>query len=128
MSIEENKAVVRRYIEEVLNRGHVEVVDELFVPEMHEQVKEIAAIFHTGFPDMRETIEDLIAEGDIVAARWTFQGTHLGEFDDLPATGKSVTMTGMSFYRIGDGKILDDWAEWDELGLLEQLGVRPQVI
>lgn len=127
MSIEENKAIVGRYIEEVLNGGHLEVVDELFSSDMHEQVKQIATIFRTGFPDMRETIEELIAEGDIVAARWIFQGTHLGEFDELPATGKSVTMTGMSFYHIGGGKIFDDWAEWDELGLLEQLGARPQV-
>ncbi len=127
MSLEENKAIVRRYIEEVLNKGHLEVVDELFALDMHEQVKQIAAIFRTGFPDLRETIEDLIAEGDIVAARWTFHGTHLGEFDDLPATGKPVTMTGMSFYHMGGGKILDDWAEWDELGLLDQLGARLQV-
>ena len=126
MSLEENKAIVRRYIEEVLNGGHLEVIEELFTPDMHEQVKSIATIFRTGFPDMHETIDDLIAEADIVAARWTFQGTHQGEFDDLPATGKPITMTGMSFYHLSGGKILDDWAEWDELGLLEQLGVRPQ--
>ena len=125
MPPEENKAIVRRYIEEVLNGGHLEVVDELFTPAMHQQVKRIAAAFRTAFPDMHETIEDLIAEGDIVAARWTFHGTHQGEFDDLPASGKSVTMTGMSFYHLGGSKVLDDWAEWDELSLLEQLGARP---
>jgi steroid delta-isomerase-like uncharacterized protein len=122
MSVEENKAIVRRYIEEVLNNGNLGAVDELFAPEMHEMVKQIAASFLAAFPDRHETIEALVADGDRVVACWTWHGTHLGEFEGIPATGRQITRTGMAFYHLRGGKIIEDWAEWDWLDLLEQLG------
>lgn len=121
MSIETNKALVRRYIDDVLGHGHLDAIDEIFAPTMRPQVRRIAIRFRSAFPDMYETIEDLLAEENKVAARWTFHGTHWGEFLGVAPTGKSVTMSGMSFYLIEKGQILDDWAEWDQAGLLEQL-------
>lgn len=121
MSQDYNKAIVRRYIEEVLNAGNLERIKELFVPEMHEMVGEVATFLRAAFPDMRETIESLIAEEDMVAARWTWQGTHLGEYEGISPTGKQIQRTGMAFYRIRDGKIVEDWAEWDWLDFLSQL-------
>jgi steroid delta-isomerase-like uncharacterized protein len=125
MSTEANKAVVRRYIMEVLNLGQIEAIDLLFGPAIRERVRWFATMFRRAFPDMQETIEALVAEGDAVAARWTFRGTHLGEFRGIAPTGKAIEMTGMSLYLLTDGKIQNDWAEWDELGLLQQLGALP---
>lgn len=121
MPLDSNKAIVHSYIEEVLNAGNLERIKELFVPEMHEMVSEIATSLRAAFPDMQETIESLIAEGDTVAARWTWQGTHLGEFEGISPTGRHIQRTGMSFYCIREGKIVEDWAEWDWLDFLSQL-------
>jgi predicted ester cyclase len=121
MSSDDNKAIVRRYIEEVLNAGKLKLIDELFVPDMHEMVGEIATSLRAAFPDMRETIESLIAEEDLVAARWTWYGTHLGEYEGIVPSGRQIQRSGMAFYRIQDGKIVEDWAQWDWLEFLEQL-------
>ena len=91
-----------------------------------EGVKRLAAMVHAAFPDLNFTIEDLIAEGDKVVYRYTIRGIHQNDFMGIPATGKAVKVTGIHIYRIGDGKLQEEWENWDMLGLLRQLGVIPQ--
>jgi steroid delta-isomerase-like uncharacterized protein len=87
--------------------------------------KDLAAAYYIAFPDLQVTVQDLIAEGDKVAARYTISGTQQGEFQGIPATGKHVTITETDIYRIVGGKIVEHWAEFDALGMLQQLGVVP---
>lgn len=127
MAAAENKAIVRRYIEEVLNGGQLGLVDELFAPSLQEQVKGIAADLRASFPDMRERIETLVAEGETVAAVWIFTGTQQGEFLGIAPTGRKVEIVGMSVYYLESGRIVDDMAVLDLLGAARQLGARLQV-
>jgi steroid delta-isomerase-like uncharacterized protein len=77
------------------------------------------------FPDARITVEDDISEGDIVASRWTMTGTHLGEFQGVPASGKSIKVSGVDFSRVADGRITEHWAQFDLMALLQQIGAIP---
>jgi steroid delta-isomerase-like uncharacterized protein len=117
-----NKAIVRQYIEQVLNERHLELVDDLFAPELHEQVKRHAKDLHGAFPDAHEKIDTLISEGDIVAALWVLTGTHRGTFLGIPPTGRQVSILGMSFYHLRDGRIVDDTAVSNLLAGAKQLG------
>ena len=127
MSTEENKAVVRREQEELWNHtGNLDAAQELFAPEQAEAAKQEAADFRRGFPDVVSTIEDLIAEGDKVVARWRARATHQGEYMGIPATSKEVEFTGVSVYRIEAGKIAESWNVEDELGLMRQIGAVPE--
>ena len=127
MSAEENKAVVRREQEELWNHtGNLDAAEELFVPDLVEAAKQEAADFREGFPDVVSTIEDLIAEGDKVVARWRARATHQGEYMGIPPTGKEVEFTGTSVYRIEAGKIAQSWNEEDELSLMRQIGAIPE--
>jgi steroid delta-isomerase-like uncharacterized protein len=135
MSTEENKATVRRLFEEY----SLDVVDELLVPDYthhdpnlppefqhgRDAYKQVVTMFLAAFPDLRTTVEDLIAEGDKVAARWTFRGTHQGELMGIPPTGKQVTGTGMSVTRLANGKMAESWVNFDALGMMQQLGAAP---
>ncbi len=138
MSTEENKALIRRFIE-VANRGNVTEIsttlDELFVPDFvrydpaggfrsREDYKRFFFSFLAALPG-QFTIEDLIAEGEKVVLRFTFHGTHQGQWRGLPPTGKPVTFTGIYIYRIPDGKVVEGWENADALGLVQQLGVIP---
>ncbi len=120
---ERNKAVVRRLVDEVLNGGRLEVVDELYAPRLAAVARRWIAPFRASFPDMRMEVVDLIAEDDKVVVRWTTHVTHQGEFLGVPPTGQHVTCTGMSMYRIANGTIAEVWANADTLGVLQQLGV-----
>ena len=127
MSAEENKALVRREQEELWNStGDLDAAEDLFAPELAESARQEAADFRRGFPDVRSTIEDLIAEGDLVAARWSARATHQGEYVGVPATGREVEFTGVSVYRIEGGRIAESWTEEDELGLMRQIGAVPE--
>jgi predicted ester cyclase len=127
MSAEENKALVRREQEELWNHtGNLDAAEELFAPEHAEAARQEAADFRRGFPDVVSTIEDLIAEGDMVAARWTARATHLGEYAGIPPTGREVEFTGISVYRIEGGRISESWTEEDELGLMRQIDAVPE--
>ena len=119
---ETNKAVVRRYIEEVINQKKVELIDELFAPEMRAQVREHFS-GSDPFPDGREEIKDLVAEGNTVMVRWNFKGTHLGTYLDIPATGKSIEMIGFAVYYLENGLIVDDLMLTSNFGALRQMGV-----
>jgi len=136
MSTEENKALVRRFDEAVWNRRDPSLVDELFAPSHvfraagsppldREGHKQMIAHFQGAFPDGRNTTDELIAEGDKVASRWTYRGTHRGAFQGIPPTGKQVTLTGISLWRVEGGQIVESWHEADFLGLMHQLGAIP---
>lgn len=133
---EENKAIVRRHIEELVNKRNLDALDDVATDVVwhdappglapgREGMKQWLTIFGPAFPDWHSTIEIMIAEGDMVATRTTGRGTHTGEFIGIPPTGKQVTMTGMDIHRIVDGKIVEEWSNFDALGLLQQLGVVP---
>ena len=138
MSTEENKALARRIIEEAWNQGNLAVVDELMAPDYaghHSLVpkqppsrdlyKQFIARTRTAFPDMHATIEDQIAEGDLVVTRWSVQGTHRGMFRGNNPTGKQMTVTGITVERIVNGKAVEGWMEMDTLNQMQQLGVMP---
>ena len=136
MAPEENKALIRRVIEEIWNQGNMAVVDELYATDCvrHTQpedtyglegLRQSLTMQRTAFPDFHFTIEDIMAEGDKVAFRWTYRGTHKGEYMGIAPTGKQLTMPGISIIRIAGGKIVEVWAEMDMLGLLQQIGAVP---
>ena len=126
MSLENNKALVRREQEELWNHtGNLDAAEELFVPEQAEAARQEAADFRRGFPDVVSIIEDLIAEGNKVAVRWRARATHQGEYVGIPPTGKEVEFTGISVYRIEGDRIAESWTEEDDLGLMRQIGAVP---
>jgi predicted ester cyclase len=123
MSAQENKDLVRREQEELWNHtGDLDAAQELFAAEQAEAAKQEAADFRRGFPDVISTIEDLIAEGDKVVARWRSRATHQGDYMGIAPTGNRVEFTGISFYRIEGGKIVQSWNSEDQLGLMRQIG------
>lgn len=134
-SLEENKALVRQAIGRLWNEGCPEAVDEFLAPafidhqptpgppQTLDDIKQELRMYRTAFPDLHITIEDQIAEGDRVVSRWTARATHRGPLWGVPATGRSVAVMGVFIDRLADGKIQEEWAHWDRLGLLQQLGV-----
>jgi predicted ester cyclase len=123
MSVEENKDLVRREQEELWNHtGDLDAAEELFAADQAEAAKQEAADFRRGFPDVTSTIEDLIAEGDKVVARWRSRATHRGNYMGLAPTGKEVQFMGISVYRIEEGKIAESWTVEDQFGLMRQIG------
>ena len=136
MSTEENKALIRRYVE-AIHKGNVDEGEEILAPDFafhvsgapgpmnSEAFRQLFTRLLTAFPDLRVTNEDLIAEGDKVAGRWITRGTHQGELWGTPATGKQVKITSMDINRVTDGKIAERWHEYDALGMMQQLGVIP---
>jgi steroid delta-isomerase-like uncharacterized protein len=137
MSPEDNKALVRRFYDEVHNKQNRAAIDDFIDPQMvdHaappgtpggiEGVKQTIAMYLTAFPDHQVTVEDMIAEGDKVVARLTVRGTHQGAFLGIPPTGKHWTFTAIDISRIAGGKIVEHWNNYDALGLMHQLGVVP---
>ncbi len=137
MSTEENKALYRRYYEALSQRDYARL-DDLIAPTFvyhapgipdlppgPEAFKQLVSGYVAAFPDMRLTIEDVIAEGDKVAARLTYRGTHQGEFQGIASTGKQIRMSSIDVVRIAGGKIAEEWESPDFLGLLQQLGAIP---
>ncbi len=133
---EDNKALVCRFVEEFWNEGNTTIVDELMAIDaaIHmptgeavnpEGFKRFAAMWRGAFPDWHSTVEELIAEGDRVAERWTGRGTHRGELQGIPPTGKRVEVPGSVFYRIVDGKIVEFRGQLDMMSLMQQLGAIP---
>jgi len=133
---EANKMLVRRAFEDIYNRGNLTAVDEYVASDfvIHAPSEDIhgptgarryIAMLREAFPDFHITIEDQIADGDRVVTRWTAEGTHLGEFQGIPPTGKHGTFTGIDIDRVVDGKVVECWTNTDDLGLMQQLGVIP---
>ena len=135
MSTEENKAVVRRFFEEVWNEQKLEVVDELFSetvlfngqPVPRDALKQVVTARRVAFPDIRVTVEDQVAEGDKVSTRRTWRATHQGTYQGIAATGRSVSWTQISIVRFAEGRIVEDWPVADELSILQQLGAIPSI-
>lgn len=137
MSAQENKALVQRFLDEVISKGNPDAADTVCsanftwhggsTGEVTDLVtfKQLVAPFFTGFPDLAVSSEEMIAEGDKVMSRYRWHGTQRGAFFGIPATDKQVTVTGISMYRIADGKIVEEWWQEDLLGLMQQLGVIP---
>jgi steroid delta-isomerase-like uncharacterized protein len=137
MSSEDNRALVRRFFDEVVNGGNIDLIDELLTDDFveHEElpgvepnrdgVKQFFRMFRSAFPDGSFTPEEMIAEGDTVAVRVTIRGTHQGEFVGVPATGKPVEVAAIDFIHCKDGKMTEHWGVGDMLSLLQQLGAVP---
>ncbi len=130
---EQNKARIRRVIEEAYSRGDLGVVDEVAAKDLvihapsqdihgRDGAKQYVTMLRKAFPDLHFTVEDQIAEGDMVVTRWTARGTHKGQFQDVPATGREIRLVGTDIDRMTDGKVVECWAHVDELGLMQQLG------
>jgi predicted ester cyclase len=122
--IEHNKAVIRRLIEEVLNGGQLEVIDELYAPELAGAARRWITPFRTSFPDVHMEVVDLIAEGDKVVGRFTCSATHLGAWLGHAPTGRHFErIDEVSIFRLRDGRIIQVWSLEDSLGRLQQLGL-----
>jgi len=117
---EQNKAADRRYVEEVLNQGHMEVIDELRMDDV-EGIRTRVTMFRTAFPDLQVTMETQVAEGDWAVMRLIYHGTHLGTFMGVPPTGKKVAFATIAMNRYADGKSVENWGIHDLYGLLAQL-------
>lgn len=141
MSAEENKALAKRFFDDVCNARKLNVADELFaaghtytdpsipgIPPGPEGQKILIGTYQTAFPDARWEVEEMLAAGDKVVTRWIGSGTHKGVLQGNPAippTGKKVRVMGVWIHRVSGGKIVETWNNWDMLGMLQQLGVIP---
>jgi predicted ester cyclase len=138
MSIEQNKALVRRMVEEVFNQGNVSQADEFMAPDFVEReelppgiprdrdgVKQLTTMLRSAFPDFKATIDDIVAEGDRVVIRQTWSGSHKGEFMGIPPTGRRVSFGVIDILRIVDGKCVEHWGQMDSMGLMQQIGAIP---
>ena len=122
---ERNKAVVRRLVAEVLNGGRLDVIDELYAPALAPEAKAWIAPFRESFPDVHMAVVELIAEDDTVVGRFTCSGTHLGDWLGHAPTGRRFeAVDEVGIYRFRDGRIVETWGLEDNLGRLEQLGLR----
>ena len=140
-TLEENKAVVRRWFEEVLSQGHMDVMDMICTecapqtvmmkgvipnaPGGMEGARQMIRDFRSAFSDLHFIPEDQVAEGDRVVTLLTVEGTNDGPFLGIPATGKHMRISGMSMWRVVDGHLIDETVSWDMLGALQQLGLAP---
>jgi steroid delta-isomerase-like uncharacterized protein len=135
----DNETAIRTLIEEVWNKGNLAATEELVAPDAvdhdparppdlpqgREGLKQSVSMYRAAFPDLKLSIDDLLTHEDKVVWRWHSEGTHSGEFLDLLPTNKHGEVTGISIARFADGKVVETWTEWDNFGLLQQLGVAP---
>ncbi len=129
MSLEENKAIVRRFIE-AYNKRNLDAIDDFVAPDYvdhtnrvdREGLKQLFNMGLTAFPDWHETIEDIVAEGDKVWVRLAYTGTHTGEFMGLAPTGKKITSKAVDIYRVVNGKLAEYWNVTDNVNILKQIG------
>jgi steroid delta-isomerase-like uncharacterized protein len=138
VSVDQNRAIARRYIDEFWSRGNVAAVDELIATDyvVHDPgtpgraggtdgEKQVHAMYRSVFPDLRFSVDDVLGEGDRAVVRWTARGTHRGELLGIAPTGKLITIPGTSIVRIANGKIAEHWLNWDTVGMLQQMGAIP---
>jgi steroid delta-isomerase-like uncharacterized protein len=133
---QQNKTLAGRWFEDLFSRGDLDAANEIlsadFVDHLShederglEELRRYVTVYRAAFPDIQDTVVDIVAEGDKVVVRWTSRGTHQGEFMGIAPTGRHVTFTGMRLFRIAENKIAESWVNIDQLGLLEQLGAVP---
>jgi steroid delta-isomerase-like uncharacterized protein len=138
MSIQKNKKIARRFIQ-IWGKGNLDIIDELAAPSISvkypvmpqtirgtQMLRQVMENFRSAFPDSDLLIEEEIAEDDKVVIRWSFSGTHQGSLSSIPATGKKVKWTGITIYRIVEGKVMEEKGEEDFLGFLRQIGLVPK--
>ncbi len=137
MSIEENKALIRRSLEEIWNKGNHDATDTFYAvdgidhnappgsPPGFGFMKQFHTMVFAAFSDVRVNVKDFIAEGDKVVCRFTASGTHQGEFMGIPPTGKQFTIMEIRIYRVVGGKIVECWGLFDQMGMMQQLGAIP---
>jgi steroid delta-isomerase-like uncharacterized protein len=136
---EQNKTVVRRLFDELWNKGNLQVADEIIAPTYQhhdastpdlgkgpESEKKRVNLYRNALHDFRLNIEDLLADGETVVARWSCRGVHKGELNGIAPTGKQFAITGVTIARFSNGKIVEGFVNWDALGLMRQLGVVPE--
>jgi len=133
----QNKEVSNQLTYEVWNSGNIDLIDEILSDDFifhrappglsndREGFKQFVAMYRNAFPDVKFEVQSIIVEGDAVMSRWKASGTHTGEMMGIPPTGKKVTVTGMTENRIEAGKITTQWNEFDDLGMLQQVGAMP---
>jgi steroid delta-isomerase-like uncharacterized protein len=139
MSTSTNKEIVlHKWYQELWDKWNLAMADDLFTddyrlhlsgvpaPADRATAKQIVAMFSMAFPDLRHTVDEMIAEGNTVAARWTVQGTHRGDFQGIATTGRQIKLSGTTVHHMADGKITETWLTVDNLDLLQQLGVIPR--
>lgn len=138
MSVEHNKEVTRRFSAEVWGEGNLALADELIAPDFVEHTpfpapmpgleghKQVLIMFRKAFPDLKVTVDEVMGEDNMTFLRWHGDGTHTGEMMGIPATGKTVHVTGMDVLKLKNGKIKERWAEIDAFSLMQQLGIIPQ--
>jgi steroid delta-isomerase-like uncharacterized protein len=136
MTVEENKVLVRRFVEEFWSSGNLAAADELIAQDAtitlpgigqvdHATLKGFARTLRDAFPDWHSTLEEMVGEADTVAERWTGTGTHQGEFQGIAPTGRRVKIPGVVFYRIASGKITEFRGQFDGAAMMQQLGAIP---
>lgn len=137
MSVEQNKSVVRKFFEEIMNKGNLNLIDELVASnwvnidsalpplEGQEGARKLVMIFRSAFPNMHAEIPDLIADGDRVAAVFSGSATQNGEFMGFPPSGKSVKLNGIGVFRLTDGRLAENRVNVDMLSVLQQIGAVP---
>jgi steroid delta-isomerase-like uncharacterized protein len=135
MSTETNRATVRRYLEQVIGKGRVDLIDEFMVEDitLHgtglptgiPALGQWVATMASAFPDRQLTVDDMVAEGDRVVVRTTTTGTHQGQIEGIPATGKAINQPAITIFQLANGKIVQGWYVSDHLSLMQQLGVIP---
>ncbi len=135
MSIEKNKQLAFRFFEELMSLGNTDVADEIVGPEFSPQEKELEPgpegmkayvdAYHAGFPDLRYDVNDMVAEGNQVAVRWTMSGLHEGEFMGISPTAEGIFIQGMALFNVQEDKLSQGWIIYDHMALYEKLGVLP---
>jgi steroid delta-isomerase-like uncharacterized protein len=135
---EDNKALARSSWEEIVNKQNPQAIEEVYAPNFvwhepdqdiqgYEQAKQFVSAFFKGFPDINISVEDVIAEGDKAVTRYTIRGTHQGETEEFgPPTEKQMELKGITVHRIEDGKIVEEWEAYDNLSVMQQLGLVPE--
>ena len=132
----ENKALVRRWFQEVWNNGRADAIDEMLSSDAvvyglgadlrgPAAFKPFHSAYRTAFPDVTIQLDEIVAEGDLVAVRWSATGTHRGPGLGIAATGRPVRFTGMGFVRVKEGKLVEGWNNFDQLGMFQQIGANP---
>ncbi len=139
MSATNKDIVLHHWYQELWDKWNIAVADELFTadyllhlpgspaPVDRDSTKQVVQMFSVAFPDLQHTIDELIAEDDVVAARWTVTGTHQGDFQGIAPTGKTVTLSGMTVHHMADGRISETWLMFDTMELLQQLDAAPRL-
>ena len=134
---EENKALARDSWEKTVNQRNLDAIEEIYAPDLvwhepdqdirgYEQARQFASTFFDAFPDINITVEDTIAEGDQVVTRYTIRGTHRGETEEFgPPTEKQMELEGITIHRFEGGKIVEEWERYDNLSVMQQLGLVP---